>query len=365
MMRSLPVLGLLLCSVGCGQIESMYGVMYGRSLNGIDAFASLLRQEGHRVGVTRKLSPKLMGDYETDVLVLFHDDFGRLSNETREWLESWLGEVEGRQIVLVLRDSDEEIAYWEWVLANDEAELSEDDRALVKARLELAQAALKSLTSEAAPRKWPEWYGTKKGEPWLRVADSVTGPPEWTTDIGLEEGKLDLRFCRRFVPGGGAKSILKAGDDVLVAKRSLRNGSIWMIANGSFLLNHGLVNHEHRKLAGALSRQLGENLHIIFLLGTAITDVDEEDPAFGMFHFLTVGPIPWIAAQLAVLALAFAWLRFPIFGRPQEMETREVYRFGRHVEALGAMLASTGNEKTAQELLERFRSTGVKKSREK
>lgn len=351
-----------LFALGCADLNTEYGVMYGRSVNGIDAFAALLRQDGHRVGITRKLSPKVM--YVPDVLVLFLDSYQPLPEEQRRWLESWLGTYEGRQLILVLRDSDEEIAYWEKILELQGETLSESDKQEIESRLERARNYLKVATKEAKPRKWPEWYGHKPGDPWLRRAGSVTGPPEWTTDFGIDQGKLDLRFARRLQPGAGAKAIVKANDDVLIARRPLRDSTIWIVANGSFLLNHGLVNHEHRKLALALSRQLDANKDILFALGTEITDADEEEPFLGMFQFLTVGPVPWIAGHLVVLALLFAWLRFPIFGRPQERETREVYQFARHVDALGRMLASTRDEQAAQEMLNRFQDTYGKRSRE-
>ena len=70
----------------------------------------------------------------------------------------------------------------------------------------------------------------------------------------------------RLVPTEDAEPLVKSGDDVLVSRIEWKQSQILLIANGSFLLNLPLVNHEHRKLAGHLVNAVGPPRKLVIFL---------------------------------------------------------------------------------------------------
>jgi hypothetical protein len=346
---------LLTVAAGCSeQVDKRYGVVYGKSVNGIGSFLSLLREDGRRADVSLSLNPRLFEDAEA--LIIFERGFDRLDNETLKWLDDWLYAGRGRNLVLVLRDMDEEIALWENVLEGFDA-LESGYREKVEARLEDARSRLLQQTADdvGTADPWYEreaWYSLDAdAAPAIRRADSVTIADAWPEAPNLEQGKLDLRFRRRLAPLDRGERLVTAGDDVLIARIRVKDSNLWLVANGSFLLNYGLVNREHRKLALALAGSLGDGARVTLVTSATVTEGEADR---GPFAVLAVTPINWIAPHVLALALVFALYRFPIFGRPTEKVTREAYHFGRHVEALGLMLSESRDLDYARERIKTY-----------
>ena len=116
-----------------------------------------------------------------------------------------------------------------------------------------------------------------------------------------------------------------------------------MVANGSFLLNAMLVNHEHRKLAGKLIDCLGAaKQRVVFLeSGPGGPPLYDQEPAgestgVEIFH---AWPTNWILLHLAAAGIVFCFARWPVFGRPREPEREAVADFGKHIDALAELLA--------------------------
>ena len=104
-------------SAGCGKgVNSSYAALRGDSVNGVRVFIDYLKSQGHRVGASRQINPSL--DNSADVIIHFDDGSG-LSDETRDWLQYWLEEEPGRDLILVLRSYDAEVDYWNDALARN------------------------------------------------------------------------------------------------------------------------------------------------------------------------------------------------------------------------------------------------------
>ncbi len=56
---------------------------------------------------------------------------------------------------------------------------------------------------------------------------------------------------------------------------------------------------------------------------------------------------------MVAFLLIFCWHRFPIFGRPKELPNRDVFRFGRHAEALGSLLERSASREFIEAKLNR------------
>ncbi|QDU62247.1 hypothetical protein Pan216_31140 [Planctomycetes bacterium Pan216] len=344
---------LLLGSAGCeSHLDTSYGSVHGASINGIRGFAELLRQQGHRVGFSYRLTPRLME--REDVLVYFDPSGGRLDGATRLWFEEWLEVRDDRHLIIVPRDSDTEIAYWDALLALPPGSLDEDQIDEATQRRRSAEDRQRSLFSEAVELESADWYGWRLAPTAEeRIVRTVTGEPSWTDDLGLEQGELDLRFRRRLEVSPWSIPLVTSGDDTVISELPLAGGSVWIVGNGSFLLNFGLVNREHRKLAGALGEAIGSGKRVTFVLGTRQGEAEEQSP--GLLSFLRVFPLSWVGMHLIALGLIYGLYQLPIFGRPKVVEQREVYRFGRHVAALGALLESTGKGEFARKRVAEYR----------
>jgi len=142
--------------------------------------------------------------------------------------------------------------------------------------------------------------------------------------------------------------LLESGADPLVTSERIGASRVIVVANGSFLLNLPLVNHEHRKLAGQLIDEVGPpDRTVVFLeSGPGGPFVFETDPdsgppsALAIFH---IWPANWILLHLAVVGVILCFSRFPIFGRPRDPEPEGTSDFGRHVQALGKLLQRSGD----------------------
>ena len=146
-------------------------------------------------------------------------------------------------------------------------------------------------------------------------------------------------------PSEYAETLLSGNGDMLVS-REYFNGEetskLILVANGSFLLNLPLINHEHRKLAMKLIDEVeADEGNVVFLEsgpgGPPINETDPEAEAPTGLELFAKWPLNWVLFQLALWGLIFACSRWPIFGRPKRTKVESLTDFGRHVTALGEL----------------------------
>ena len=317
---------------------------YGSSsVNGTRVLADMFTDRGHRVESYFQLSPSLNS---ADAIVWFPDDFEPPSSEVRSWLDNWLLGGSNRTLIYVGRDFDAAPGYWKkisgQVAPGDQTHVS---RQLQEAKNE-ATVDRKEIPDDAAN----EWFAVS-GKLDQRDVRELAGP--WSQ--GVDAQKVDIELNGRLAPDEWARPLLESGDDILVARftqDSWRGSQFVTVANGSFLLNLPLVNHEHRKLAGKLIGLVGPpRKKVVFLQSSAggpeILDKEPEPPQFNALDILGVWPLGGVLLQLTLLGIIFAFARWPIFGRPQVPATAPASDFGKHVTALGQLLARTRNREYA------------------
>jgi hypothetical protein len=152
-----------------------------------------------------------------------------------------------------------------------------------------------------------------------------------------------------------------SGPSIVTRVTSLFWGSsqLLFVTNGSFLLNLPLVNHEHRQLAGRLIDDCGEPGKVVFWESSTFRATSTEQPSD--WSALTTWPLNFILLHLAVLGMLYILWRFPIFGLAHTLRPPATSDFGKHVEALGKLMAATGDEGYARRKLteyeERVRDT--------
>ena len=194
-----------------------------------------------------------------------------------------------------------------------------------------AASAMRKSSSAIGSRSYPRHRA--KCASWTVCGPKASMPKKRRSSSGLGS-------CRP----RAAHHLLTSGDDVLVAEQWLdfgERGRIITVANGSFLLNLPLVNHEHRKLAAELIAAAGEPGRVVFLAsdqGGPPIDPESSDSLWAMFRAWPLGPI---LLHFAALGIIFCFARWPIFGRPKNVSSEQTSDFGKHVGALGELLRRT------------------------
>ncbi len=357
-----PLLAILLA--GCSRdIDTLYGRREGlgasASVNGTAVLGEMFEQAGHRVYSWQTLSPRL--SQRADCIVWFPDDFQPPSKEVRQWLEEWLAEKPERTLVYVGRDFDAAMWYWQHVLPNTPAE----QRPLVAERLQAAKTRFRERRDlDKNTEKDCGWFTLNDSQP-MRQVQKITSDPQWLD--GVDASRLEIELRRRLSPPTDAEVLLKSGDDVLVSRQTIEQGHLIVVANGSFLLNLPLVNHEHRKLAGRLIDEVGSTAKRVAFLesgsgGPAIRDRDPAAAAPTGLEMFDAWPTNWILLHLTALGVIFCFSRWPIFGRPGSSEANGASDFGRHIDALAQLLKRSRDRDYATEKIEHYRrKTGADK----
>ena len=166
--------------------------------------------------------------------------------------------------------------------------------------------------------------------------------------------------------------MLRGDDQPLVISWILpfNRSRVLVAANAAFLLNEALAVPDRRLVTRRAARWVGgeesasedEYLdvsgperpkHVAFVEGYYVTAENQPQPS--VFALLTVQPFGWVAAQLFVLGLAACLARAPRLGRPRPDEPTGADRPVAHPEALGLLLARTGQASEARSILETYR----------
>ena len=409
----------LLAGCGARDIDRTYGKRRGAegeaSVNGTAVLARMFELAGHQVRTRTHLSPRID---ESDVIVWFPDEFLPPGTRPQEFLEEWLYQGQGKTLIYVGRDYDAAIDYWErmlheappeqsievWrrlararathgraraVIARAEVPLASPSPAVDasardgKAKAMPAPATRTSTQAGASEQNTCRWFRIRsdRGRRYVGRRDEsptlLHGP--WSEDSRFRSADLDLVLDARLEPrqtpvhddyGGrlSAEIWLSAGDDPLVwriTSPSWDDGQIIVIPNGSFLLNLPLVEHGHRRLAGKLIDACGvAGGKVIFLeSGASGVPVLDEEPGTRYptgFEAFTVWPLNAIILHFVVLGVIVLACRWTVFGRARELPPRPVSDFGRHIDALGELLARTQDRSYAENRLAEYRrQTGI------
>jgi len=350
------ILILLATVFGCSEeIDTFYGRRKGvpgsASVNGTAVLARMFENEGHRVFSWTSLSPRL--NDRADVIVWFPNDFEAPSSEVRDWLENWLLDRPGRTLVYVGRDFDAAPWYWKKIQSGAPTEqVSELQQREITARTDFA------MERRAAPASEDCDWCTIEGKALHRNVRTIDGDSQWTE--GVDPSKLDIGLYGRVLPPDDGEVLLSSEDDALVSRQPWDESQLIVVANGSFLLNAMLVNHEHRKLAGQLIEEVGPpEKNVVFLEswggGPPIRD---NDPLPGVptgMEIFHVWPTNWILLHMAIVGILFCLARFPIFGRPREVYPERPSDFGKHIDALAELLERSGDAVHAHSRLLHYR----------
>ncbi|HXT57760.1 MAG TPA: hypothetical protein VN699_03955 [Pirellulales bacterium] len=358
------VLATVVLAAGCEDgINKTYGRRGGiaaDSVNGTAVLANMFQQAGHHVSSSSRLTPRLLA--KAEAIVWAPDDFAPPTSAVCEWFDQWWSEAPGRTLIYIGRDYDAAPHYWRAVQAGAPASqlteikrrLAADQSAYLARRNganTVARAAVPPAVPSAAtapPVADCDWFSVQRRKK-TRAVKTLSGDPQWLT--GVDPSKLEIELNGRLLPSKGSEMVLASEGDAIVTREQLDGSELIVVANGSFLLNYPLVNHEHRKLAGKLIAEVGDDRRVVFLEsdagGPPVLDEDPPDVPRNGMEIFGVEPIGAVLLHLAFLGLVFCAARFPIFGRPRELPPPALSDFGKHISALGQMLQRTGDREYA------------------
>lgn len=339
-----------LALAGCGsEVESAYGRVRDRSVNGTGAFAELLRREGHTVRTAVRLNDTL-GNW-ADVIVRFAPYPGPPSRQEGQWYVNWLSAAGQRSMIYVPRDYNALAEYWDGVIATVGPGGDPDLKARAERQRDHVPGWADRLPARSAdPAPAEEWFEVIEPANPPEVCKTLGGP--WAASID----PVGAALTRHQTLKVNAESVLLEGDHQALAMQwGLYNGSrVLVVANGTFLLNATLVNRERRPLALRAARWVGPGPRkVAFIEGSFV--VGERPASPSPFDLLKIPPFGWVAAQLGVLGLAACLARAPRLGRPRLEPPSDEDRPAAHPEALGSLMARTGQTADARALLDAYR----------
>jgi hypothetical protein len=349
-----------LCGCGGGALRSGYGHVRGSSLNGVGAFAALLGERGHDVRTIDLLEDSALDG--ADVVIRFAPYAG--PPDRREWdaYVDWLADSAGRRLIYVARDHDAEADYWDSVIA-----ALPESAAAERRRAEAARRAAgdgREVVTRARPEDVDvaDWFRIERGTGEPVVVEPLEGP--WAEGIDAKAARLLRRDVLRDDSGGATASRLRGPDTELVLEYTLDalgGGNALIVANGSFLLNAALLNPARRALAIRTADWIeGDGpRRVVFVEGAAPWDEEEALGEGGLPTGLSLWSrlerLRWVAGHwiaFAVLACLAAAVRL---GRPRPEPASGLDRPSAHAEALGDLIARTGDRDAARAILARYR----------
>ena len=346
-------------------LPASYGRRRGRgadSVNGTGVLADMFELRRFQVRTADRLSPRLNKD--VDVIVWFPNDFEPPTKKQREFLERWLSGDLRRTLIYVGRDYNAAPHYWKAVQSG----ASPEEAKRVGELAAHAEAAHESHRGTMPRREYARWFTVSSGGT-EQTVKTLSGP--WSQGIDPTKAQISIRG-RLDIPTAadatgendplppGDITPLLIGDRQTLAFRATHltwtNGQVIVVANGSFLLNYPLVNREHRKLASRLIDECNGGTSVVFLeSGPGGPEVlDKESPTTGGLAMLRIWPLNAIVIHLTIFGIVFCLARWPVFGRPKDLPGENPADFGRHVTALGQLLARTKNLAYAQSRLAQY-----------
>lgn len=357
--RARALLGLALLGIsGCsGGVETTYGKSRGLSLNGTGVVATLFRDAGHQVRTAVRLNDELGG--WADVIVRFAPLPGPPARDEADWYHRWMSTRKARRLIYVPRDHDAQVEYWAAVLDRLAKDAPAEERALARKLRDEARGwhrRLPATPGEVAGAE--DWFDVEVPRPDAVTTCSTLGGP-WASGIDPVRAALPRHGTLKVV----SEEVLMTGDGLPMAIEWTRyDGSrVLVLANGSFLLNAALVNAARRPLARRVVTWAGDApLNVAFVEGSSLLKDEERPPS--VFRLLRVPPFGWVTAQMLALGLAACLARAPRLGRARVEPSAGEDRPVAHPEALGLLLARTGEVEQARTILDAYRQWRRKSS---
>lgn len=398
-LRFLTLFLIPLWFLGCQRSDSI-SIEYGKSgtragiksVNGTSLLADIFRQRGKTVRRGVSISPVLR---RYDVVVWFPDTTNAPTQKEVDALEKWLTETSGRTLVYVGRFYDAELDFWNQIESQIDTEKREEYlRKLAEARV----GKIRESVGSRFFSPFTFWDSNKIDDcDWFSIKpiaqttfNQLTGP----LANSIDAGKVNIPLTSQLViddPINQRVDVLLSADEIpLVSSIEFDAGrypfsssQIVMVNDGSFLLNFGLVNPEHRKLAGRLIDQIGDFSNVLFLeSGPGPCPVRERVEQHRPWSWIAEPPIRYVVPHVLFWGVLFCFAMYPILGRPRKFKPKSINEtemdsslnsselqslhavnsmgsFRSHIVAMGKLYRRTENLEMAAEKVKSFQRSQI------
>ncbi len=181
---------------------------------------------------------------------------------------------------------------------------------------------------------------------WPNDAPLVLRQPQVETVLGSDRGPLVLRIT-------GAESTVEDEDGFIWGEDS--TGQVLLCANGSFLLNLGMLPEGNRDLAQLLVDECPPAGKVA-VISSGSNRVPVRDSEASLRHIPPRHePLGTILDHVTFLAVVVCFVFFPIFGRPKEHPAPPLSDFGEHINAVAEIMEKTNDAEYARRQVAAYR----------
>ncbi len=378
---------------GFGRIRSNSG--YG-AIDGISGFVHLLKTRGLQVRQSGRIAPSID---RFDTIIWAPDRESPPSVAAINRLQQWVDDGHGTKRVIFIGPG------------------FRSRKLLDKKQMELAAEENLERSVRRHNEKLIQYnhydYGYADGEncQWYKLAKiqdqpitQITGP--WSSDPAVKDAELytgnyDFKIPSALLPVSSAKnhdssgsgnarpvyrraSVLLSGDGHnLVYRIPLRSAykhgasyddddspssnrpanayqatqessGVFIVCNGSFLQNYGLVNPANQVLANRLANQCSGEVLVLQSGPSPIEVTDSLAPEQNNLRWLRQRPLREIVPFFLLLATFTFFAAFPIHGRPKRIRLRPEKTFADHIRATGQLLKSSKGRDWAKKTIQKY-----------
>ena len=389
---ALLLLAISLCSTGCqfeGTDEDGFGRVRSNSgygtIDGISGFVHLLKSRGLNVRQSSRISP-LIERYET--IIWAPDRQYPPTAKAIERLQRWVDDGSNyRRLIFVGPGfrSRKLLVSKQIDLAKDE----EKERAVRRRSEKLIESDFyryfNSMNVESC-----EWFELTKIE--NQPIANVTGP--WSEDVPSDQLEIytsdfEFKIPPDLKPDASASNkraeVLLAGDghnlvyrippknphyynntygNVSTDENGDESTGIFIVCNGSFFQNYGLVNPANQILAKKIADQCEGEVMVLQSGPEAIHVTDSLAPEENGWAWLQKRPLRDIVPFFLLLATVTFFAVFPIHGRPKRIRLRPEKTFADHIRATGLLLKSSkdrDDDQWAKKTIEKYHNNASDK----
>ena len=330
------ILGLIpFFALGCGlngdsSIESGYAKTSGLSVNGLNAFATMLRNSGHDVRFAQGVDEEV-ADF-AEIIIRCADRPGPPSQIEAEWFDAWLLDQVDAWVIYAPRDTEMLVDYWSSAVNN--AEKSGDSENTSRYKKKLASA-----------RNWPRFLPNpakqeaSRTSNWFQTQETVNA----TDQLGQDwqgpwaDDEINWRIRQTLQSNRGITLLSCSKGPVII-----RNEHRILLANAGLFLNAGLVERNRRLLLQKLLEEVELNIskrRIVILVGDDI--MNSEISPNALWAFLTTWPTSVLATHLIFIGILGCWCKAIRFGPIRRDQSQSWSLLSNHARSVGRLISKS------------------------
>lgn len=351
------------------------------SINSFGVLAQLVANLDCEVKRLPLISPSI-DNY--DVVIWLHQGMSLPQDEAFQRMEAWMNQ--GGKVIFIGNDHNAATNFWSEVYKTSPTE----DREWARLVLRRAEAE-EFYNSDQLPFQQMQsgYQRLTEGQrcPWFYVEsapDQFFGKCQLKADASgrISKKQMDQRIADAAsasadLPAIRLHNYLKNNRSKVQLVATCKNGSteiplIWtdriiardsqphdlvVVSSGAFLTNFGIVQEKNRPLIRRFMEEIPEGVNVAFLEsgpGNVVLSTSPESRIVNMWSWMGRKPFPLITLHVLALAVVYCFARYPVFGRPKEVQFKPRNDFGQHLTEVGRLLRSKGQLDFANQKIKHY-----------